>query len=915
MRPDLAAALERGALVVTPTRRRARAIADAFDRQRRAAGATAWPAPAVLSWSTFVDELLRTAQEAGLDVPPRRLGPAQEAWLWRSIIERDASHSPLADEASLARLASEAFRLVYAHGEGGESWRGFGPVGLEGEAFARWSEAFLREADRHQAVDAARRADHVARVAAGLPRVAALDVFLAGHLELEAQAARLVDSLRAAGARIELQHSDAGASCRPKIFAARSPREEMVHALRWARARVEADPAARVAIALPDLARHRRELQWLCELHLSGERMWPGRETLPRPYEIADATPLAALPIVASALDLLIWPHRPLARVRAVLALRSPWLPGSAGEIGFRAGLERDWLEDGIAQIGWNDVLQALRSGRDQAGDGADGLAATWQRASRSVPLPARALPRQWTRCWRDWLDALGWARGARALSSDEYQAQVALHEALSEFAQLDAVTPALSASDAVAAFRELVTQRRFQPQSLAVPIRVLSLADAAGADLDALWVCGLTATAWPRAAEPHPLLPIPWQRDRGLPHASAARELDYARHITAELARTAPEVVFSYADRIDDHRVLPSPLLADWLPADPLPEPAEDCVTRAFRERPVLETIDDTVASALEPGAPLRGGASLVQAQSDCPFQAAAKYRLRSREWPVPPAGLTAAERGLLIHGALAVVFTRIADYAQLAALAGPQIDALLRDAFRESLQGLRRRQERTRRRLDALPPAVLVAETRRITGRIASWLELERDRGAFGVIACEREVTVAVAGHALNARIDRIDRLADGSVAVIDYKSGRATTPEQWLKPRPQALQVAVYARAVRQALGAPVGALAYAQLRAGRVAAVGIARDAVQWPALEPGATPGMLSFDEVLGRMDTEIDALVTAFAAGQAMVAPRERKVCGFCRLEALCRIRPRTHELSEDERADAADAIDAAHAG
>ena len=50
-----------------------------------------------------------------------------------------------------------------------------------------------------------------------------------------------------------------------------------------------------------------------------------------------------------------------------------------------------------------------------------------------------------------------------------------------------------------------------------------------------------------------------------------------------------------------------------------------------------------------------VRGGARLIEAQSDCPFKAIATHRLGAEPWPEPIDGLSAQERGILVHAALA--------------------------------------------------------------------------------------------------------------------------------------------------------------------------------------------------------------------------------------------------------------------
>src|SRR5690606_27129221 len=115
-----------------------------------------------------------------------------------------------------------------------------------------------------------------------------------------------------------------------------------------------------------------------------------------------------------------------------------------------------------------------------------------------------------------------------------------------------------------------------------------------------------------------------------------------------------APEVVFSYAAQGDDHVRAPSPLVAVL----PSRAPASLDATGAaalFRARPALESIEDHLAPALEPGASLPGGAGMIEAQSSCPFRALAQYRLRAEAWPKPAMGLSPVERGQLLHAALA--------------------------------------------------------------------------------------------------------------------------------------------------------------------------------------------------------------------------------------------------------------------
>src|SRR3546814_11464693 len=64
----------------------------------------------------------------------------------------------------------------------------------------------------------------------------------------------------------------------------------------------------------------------------------------------------------------------------------------------------------------------------------------------------------------------------------------------------------------------------------------------------------------------PHPFIPHPLQRARALPHASADRELAYAKTQLDGWRRRSGSVVLSHAAAEAGTELAPSPLLAPWL-------------------------------------------------------------------------------------------------------------------------------------------------------------------------------------------------------------------------------------------------------------------------------------------------------------------------------------------------------------
>ena len=92
-------------------------------------------------------------------------------------------------------------------------------------------------------------------------------------------------------------------------------------------------------------------------------------------------------------------------------------------------------------------------------------------------------------------------------------------------------------------------------------------------------------------------------------------------------------------------------------------------------------------------------------------------------------------------------------------------------------------------------MPRRYLELEEQRLTKLVTEWLDYEATRIAFEVADTEVKRTVHIAGLTLDLRLDRIDRLNDGSLLVIDYKSGDVS-PNSWELPRPDDVQLPLYA-----------------------------------------------------------------------------------------------------------------------
>ncbi len=867
-----------GATVVTPNRRLARHLSDRHDRSQLAAGRRAWASARVLPWPAWIATMEAEAVAAGVLPPSIRLPSHASAEWWRAAIEADAA--PVPDAGALAESAAEAWELVRAYGAGAESWRAWAGGDDEPAAFARWAERYRTALESRNATDAAAAPDRVARASASMPSWRGRPIALAGFLDLDPQQGRVVDALERAGALVERVSTLGDAMAAPTRAEFASPRHELAAALAWARGEVERREDARVGIVVPDLAQRLASVR-LAAIDVLGV---PGEGEGRSPaWNLSLGAPIDSVPIVAAALDLiaLAWLALPVGRAAALL--RSAHLPGAAGDARrHRAEVERRWLERGVDPVRASDAIAAL-----QARDGA--LAARLAAMGALAKRARRATRHGWVDLWREALATAGWP-GERTLASAEHQAIRALDEHLAAFAALDALETRgrgeIAAGEAVGAFAGILAAAPFQPESPEAPIQILGLYEAVGLPFDALWISGMSDEMLPRAPRPHPLLPVAWQREHGVPRSDAGRELAHAREVASWLLSAAPDVVVSHATTIGDRpasrsAVFPAgPVTATSVPATP--------AQAMFDARPRLERLVDDVAPAYAAGERVKAGSGLVAAQSDCPFQALASKRWRADPWPDAATSLTPMERGTLVHAALAAFWRATRDHATLVALRSdpPRYAEARRGAAAAAIGAL------GAARWERVPEAVRALEEDRLARVIAEWLEIEASRTPFMVLDVEHETTLALAPLTLDLRFDRIDRLADGGVAIVDYKTGGIPGIATWEADRPQAVQMALYTLAWRAANPAePVRAAVMGQVRRGDAKATGLyADDAARFGTTPDRGDDGIRDWPALETRWSGLMHDLAGAFARGEAIVAPREDGVCRTCARHALCRV-------------------------
>lgn len=837
---DLSRWLEQRTAIVTPSALLAAVARQQLAREQIAKGAGSWDRPAI----TSVDAWLRgcwSAVRYAIPKIPALLSSAQEHVLWRQTIEQESKE--LFDLDAAASLARGAARIMaeWHIPLDGAGWSDQGDV----QQFRRWLARFRRRCEQDGWIT---HADLWRLVPAWIesgqykPESAVLAGFATYTPALKALPVRRISSERGTEARRGL-----------KLALQGSLEEDIEQAARWARTRFEENPAQSIGIFVPGLAQQRalvaREFE---HVFYPSRAAKPAIEAADPVFSIHAGAPLSEHPVVAAALLVLELARERIPLSAASALLRSPFLAGAEAERNQRAMTDLHLRRPRRADVSLRDLEWVSRK--------CPKLQRIWLRAHRVLREGAavRELP-EWSQFIGNLLRTVRWPGDAN-LTAGEQEAADGLQNALSELASLGLVSPAVSYDTALAHLRRLLSAAR-DSANFFVPVQILDSSQASGLACDCAFLAGMSEETWPPMLNLNPLVPLAVQRANGVPGSSPESAQREKQRLTDALLSVAPVVEVS----------------SEISAAHEWQTTKKDGLPHSF-----LENVDDTCGPPLVLTAEIRGGTSLIKAQSQCPFRAFAENRLRASALEEAAFGLDSRERGGFLHRALEQVWQELQTQDRLRALADEELRQVVRRALETAVDGpMQTPFERLARD----------TERERLEQVILEWLAIERGREQpFAVEAVELEREHEFAGLRLKLRLDRIDRLKNGNVLLLDYKSGRQGSPK-WDSERPLEPQLQVYAAA----LGSAVDGLFLCQLKPRDMKAIGHSREkqfADRSAVVED-------DWDAFLEQSRACIEKLASDFAAGFAVADPLKR-ACDFCSQKPLCRIQER-NAIREDE--------------
>ncbi len=874
--------LHDGGLVITASDRAARALRLAFHQRRRAEGLSAWPAPAILDWTSFV----RSAWEERAVDGRMLLNSTQEQSLWADIVGNERHLAAILEgpRHRLAAMAMRAHELLCSYAP--RYLRETSRIGWDQDAgaFSGWLSAFDKLCRDSSLVSPSRTPLELIPILQADP-TSRPSLLAAGFDRLLPIQKNLFDAWGA-----WQEPAEGAPAIEPHFYKSPDEQTELHACALWCRHQLAADPHARLLVVTQDIASRRGEIE---RAFLRFDP--PGTPPL---FEFSLGIPLSQVPLVHSAHLLLRWLDGSLQEKEVDWLLSTGFSTVSPQESAALQAHMRALRRHSLERPEW--TLQAFVDQRQNS----NALPGAW---TQRISMARRHLknsggtrqsPLDWAALIPPLLDQVA-LPGERRLSSDEFQALRRWQQAIDTCGSLGFDGRRISWMDFLASLDRTLEETLFAPESTNAPIQIAGPAESAGLTADAIWFLGADEDTWPPAGSAHPLLPIQIQRESAMPHASPRHDWELAQAITSRLLTAAPLIHFSCAGQKKDGETRPSRLISQ-LAGTPQPLPSD--LIPSILQAPITVRVEDESRVPFSPGA-IHSGASVLTAQSQCPFKAFATARLAAQGWRPAEAGLTAAQRGQLLHAVLHAIWdgppkgfrslNDLRNLTDLAAFVDGHVQTVLRDKMPAGAR-------------DRMPQRYLELEGLRLTRLVTEWLQYEAARFPFTVAETEADRTISLAGLTFKVRLDRIDRLNDGSLLVIDYKSGHVSS-KSWQLPRPDDVQLPLYAGFALDR-DQVLGGLVFAKIRPGDQEFAGHVGNAgaTLFAGLNGNSSliKAALTAEQLIDWKEC-IEQLATDFLAGRADVNPRDNpRPCDRCDLQALCRILERQDVLQAQNECD-----------
>ena len=798
-------AIERDALILTPNHRLAAKINDAW---ALAIGKSVWRQPRVYSidhWLKYCWDELQDQNHSlvsGLAV----VGAQQSRYYWeRAIAKDDSAHS-----SSYAKIAADTLKTLQNWNLSADQVPGETPAV---EYFKRWTNSFEELLQKNKLISQQSSWQLIQRgfEQAALP--AETEIMLYGFQSIPPLQALVIETASSSIVKVDTDSTVSKNNNQAYRLECQDPQTELRMAANWAAQQLKAKPQQRLGIIVPDLNNSLPQVARVVSEALKSEET----EML---VNISAGTALADTAVISAALGLIeiLQYERPLNNWLQLLY--SPFSAFDQLPLQYRVDCELALRKTRRFEFTLEKFLSTIMPDEESPQ-----IDQQHRQSIVDILQPLIDLKRfskvktgtqknftGWAQFFNQFLADMDWP-GSRSLNSIEYQQRQQWDSTIEQFCTLDNLGIEVGLATALKHLQLLAQDSVFHPKTADAPLQILGLLEGSGLHFDQLWIVGMHSQNFPASVAINPLLPADFQRQYEMPHSLPERELQIAQELLSGYKNNSQRLILSYPLLRGEEQLEPSPLIRDIAVSNGAELFVEPEAYPPWLAQPEQCELVKDRAPAYNPASEnIRGGSKLLENQAICPFNAFATHRLKAEPLEEPIQGLSAMDRGSLIHEILFRLWTEWKSSSRLNALSEEQLSAQLSTTIADTLIEWAPRHSVLRgERFRAL-------EQQRLEKLLREWIDEEKQREPFEVANLESSASIRFGDLSISLRLDRVDQIGD-KLLIIDYKTGRVQ-PSKWEGSRPVEPQLPLYLLASKpQANGC-----AFAQLRAGDIKFIG-------------------------------------------------------------------------------------------
>ena len=419
--------------------------------------------------------------------------------------------------------------------------------------------------------------------------------------------------------------------------------------------------------------------------------------------------------------------------------------------------------------------------------------------------------------------------------------------------------------------------------------IDILGFHESVYEKYDATWIMNLNEHHWPIPHQYNPFIPIKIQHDRHISthekrHLNASKILDKFIH-------TSPFVTLSYAKKMGEEEIFPSPTLYSFV-SSKLLEDTNFKYKKNKLNHEFIEYIEDNTSNKIEVQKTVKSGIKLLEAQSICPAWAFYEFRLGARRIEdEDEENLTTRLRGNLFHKTLEEFWTEYKSSSLVSALNEKELSKKIQEITHKNISIERKNYPR-------ILSEFFNIEEMRLISYLEKWIHHELKRGDFEVKETEKNIPIHLGCLNFNIKIDRIDEVNQNNI-VIDYKSGTTKTLNEWFLNAYGELQMPFYALF---ASNKPIDAIAIGLINAAKPQWIGIGRDKDLLQGIKDSTATQYQSWDDLIGFWRCRIDDAIKSYESGNAAVKFTREKDIAYCQVKPILRLPERILQFEQNKQ-------------